>query len=70
MNKRVLEGLVGGGAFDSLKPETRELHDWRGALSSSIDAALACAQPRSENASTGRVVSLVRFQMTRAPLNR
>ena len=44
MNKRVLEGLVGGGAFDSLKPETRELHDWRGALSSSIDAALACAQ--------------------------
>ncbi|HEX3279885.1 MAG TPA: DNA polymerase III subunit alpha [Pyrinomonadaceae bacterium] len=44
MNKRVLEGLVGGGAFDSLKPETRELHEWRGALSSSIDAALACAQ--------------------------
>ncbi|MDQ1637003.1 MAG: polymerase subunit alpha [Pyrinomonadaceae bacterium] len=44
MNKRVLEGLVGGGAFDSLKPETRELQDWRGALSSSIDAALACAQ--------------------------
>jgi DNA polymerase III subunit alpha len=44
MNKRVLEGLVGGGAFDSLKPETRELNDWRGALSSSIDSALACAQ--------------------------
>jgi DNA polymerase-3 subunit alpha len=44
MNKRVLEGLVGGGAFDSLKPEIRELHEWRGALSSSIDAALACAQ--------------------------
>jgi DNA polymerase-3 subunit alpha len=44
LNKRVLEGLVGAGAFDSLKPETRELHDWRGALSSSIDAALACAQ--------------------------
>ncbi len=44
LNKRVLEGLVGAGAFDSLKPESRELHDWRGALSSSIDAALASAQ--------------------------
>jgi len=44
LNKRVLEGLVGAGAFDSLKPRTRELHDWRGALSSSIDSALACAQ--------------------------
>jgi DNA polymerase-3 subunit alpha len=44
LNKRVLEGLVGAGAFDSLKPQTRELHDWRGALSSSIDSALACAQ--------------------------
>ncbi|MGI8835023.1 MAG: DNA polymerase III subunit alpha [Pyrinomonadaceae bacterium] len=44
MNKRVLEGLVGGGAFDSFKPETRELHDWRGTLAGSIDVALACAQ--------------------------
>ncbi|MEP6742317.1 MAG: DNA polymerase III subunit alpha, partial [bacterium] len=44
LNKRVMEGLVGGGAFDSLKPETRDLHDWRGALANSIDAALACAQ--------------------------
>ncbi len=44
LNKRVMEGLVGGGAFDSLKPETRDLHDWRGALSSSIDAALSAAQ--------------------------
>ena len=33
LNKRVLEGLVGAGAFDSLKPDTRELHEWRGALS-------------------------------------
>jgi DNA polymerase-3 subunit alpha len=44
LNKRVLEGLVGAGAFDSLRPESRELHEWRGALFSSIDAALARAQ--------------------------
>ena len=44
LNKRVLEGLVGAGAFDSLKSEARELHEWRGALFNSIDAALARAQ--------------------------
>jgi DNA polymerase-3 subunit alpha len=44
MNKRVLEGLVGAGAFDSIKPDSRELHEWRGALSNSIDAALSRAQ--------------------------
>ena len=44
LNKRVLEGLVGAGAFDSLKPETRLLDEWRGALSSSIDAALSRSQ--------------------------
>ena len=44
LNKRVLEGLVGAGAFDSLQTDTRELHEWRGALFSSIDGALARAQ--------------------------
>jgi DNA polymerase-3 subunit alpha len=44
LNKRVLEGLVGAGAFDSLKPESRELHEWRGALFHAIDAALSRAQ--------------------------
>ncbi len=44
LNKRVLEGLVGAGAFDSLKADSRELHEWRGALHHSIDAALGRAQ--------------------------
>jgi DNA polymerase-3 subunit alpha len=44
LNKRVLEGLIGAGAFDSLQSDTRELHEWRGALHNSIDAALARAQ--------------------------
>jgi len=44
LNKRVLEGLVGAGAFDSLKSDSRELHEWRGALFGSIDAALSRAQ--------------------------
>ncbi|HEY9504108.1 MAG TPA: OB-fold nucleic acid binding domain-containing protein, partial [Pyrinomonadaceae bacterium] len=44
LNKRVLEGLVGAGAFDSLQADARELHEWRGALFSSIDGALARAQ--------------------------
>ena len=44
LNKRVLEGLVGAGAFDSLKSDSREMHEWRGALFHSIDAALSRAQ--------------------------
>ena len=44
LNKRVLEGLVGAGAFDSLRSDSRELHEWRGALFGSIDSALARAQ--------------------------
>ncbi len=44
LNKRVLEGLVGAGAFDSLQTDGRELHEWRGALFASIDGALARAQ--------------------------
>ncbi len=44
LNKRVLEGLVGAGAFDSLKPESRDLHEWRGASFECIDAALSRAQ--------------------------
>jgi DNA polymerase-3 subunit alpha len=44
LNKRVLEGLVGAGAFDSLQSDSRELPEWRGALFNSIDAALGRAQ--------------------------
>ncbi|HEV2884485.1 MAG TPA: DNA polymerase III subunit alpha [Pyrinomonadaceae bacterium] len=44
LNKRVLEGLVGAGAFDSLKPDERVLHEWRGTLANCIDAALSRAQ--------------------------
>jgi DNA polymerase-3 subunit alpha len=44
LNKRVLEGLVGAGAFDSLQSDSRELNEWRGALFNSIDAALGRAQ--------------------------
>ena len=44
LNKRALEGLVGAGAFDSLKPESRVTHEWRGALFNSIDGALSRAQ--------------------------
>lgn len=44
LNKRVLEGLVGAGAFDSFRPDSRQLHDWRGALHNSIDSALSRAQ--------------------------
>jgi len=43
LNKRVLESLVSAGAFDSLK-DGRSVNDWRGALNSCIDAALARAQ--------------------------
>ncbi|HSS19369.1 MAG TPA: DNA polymerase III subunit alpha [Pyrinomonadaceae bacterium] len=44
LNKRVLEGLVGAGAFDSLQTDERELAEYRGALFNSIDAALGRAQ--------------------------
>ncbi|HEU0251607.1 MAG TPA: DNA polymerase III subunit alpha, partial [Pyrinomonadaceae bacterium] len=43
LNKRVFESLVAAGAFDSLK-DGRSVGDWRGALHSSIDAALSRAQ--------------------------
>ena len=44
LNKRALESLVGAGAFDSLKPESRDLKEWRASLHSCIDPALARAQ--------------------------
>ena len=44
LNKRSLESLVSAGAFDSLKPPTRLLNEWRAALHSCIDPALARAQ--------------------------
>jgi DNA polymerase-3 subunit alpha len=43
LNKRVFESLISAGAFDSLK-DGRPIHNWRGGLHSSIDAALSRAQ--------------------------
>src|SRR4030095_14827485 len=44
LNKRSLESLVSAGAFDSLKPSSRTSNEWRSALHSCIDPALARAQ--------------------------
>src|SRR5260370_33341753 len=41
INKRVLEGLVCSGAFDSLKPVDYEGSAWRAQLFAAIDSALA-----------------------------
>ncbi|MFS8085857.1 MAG: DNA polymerase III subunit alpha, partial [Acidobacteriota bacterium] len=41
INKRVLEGLVCSGAFDSLKPEGAPVNLWRARLCAAIDIALA-----------------------------
>lgn len=40
LNKRVLEGLVCAGAFDSLNADNVEKHVWRAQLFSAIDTAL------------------------------
>lgn len=44
INKRVLEGLISAGAFDSVKPDPRPLNEWRGQLNGAIDRVLATAQ--------------------------
>jgi DNA polymerase-3 subunit alpha len=41
INKRVLEGLVCSGAFDSLNPSEGASHHWRSRLFAAIDIALA-----------------------------
>src|SRR5436190_13145529 len=43
INKRVLEGLVCSGAFDSLKPAEATTNHWRARLFAAIDSALARA---------------------------
>ncbi len=43
INKRVLEGLVCSGAFDSLKPAGAKTNHWRARLFATIDSALARA---------------------------
>src|SRR5205823_12147860 len=40
INKRVLEGLVCSGAFDSLKPEGTAASEWRARLNAAGDSAL------------------------------
>src|SRR5947207_1890657 len=41
INKRMLEGLVCSGAFDSVKPPDVETNEWRARLCAVIDSALA-----------------------------
>lgn len=40
LNRRVMEGLVCGGAFDSLKPESLDLFSWRARCFHALEAAL------------------------------
>lgn len=54
INKRAFEGLVSAGAFDSLKPESRSLNEWRGQLAAAIDSALARAQRARRNKLQGQ----------------
>ncbi len=54
IGKRALESLVSAGAFDSLKPESRSLDDWRGQLHGTIDSALARAQRTRRNKQQGQ----------------
>jgi DNA polymerase-3 subunit alpha len=44
INKRAFESLISGGAFDSLKPESRPSTEWRVQLHAAVDTALARAQ--------------------------
>jgi DNA polymerase-3 subunit alpha len=44
LNRRVLEGLVSAGAFDTLNINATTIDEWRGALHGSIDSALARGQ--------------------------
>jgi DNA polymerase-3 subunit alpha len=53
LNKRVFESLVSAGAFDSLK-DGRSVHEWRGALFNSIDAALSQAQRSKRERAVGQ----------------
>ncbi|HVS22075.1 MAG TPA: OB-fold nucleic acid binding domain-containing protein, partial [Pyrinomonadaceae bacterium] len=43
INKRVFEGLVFSGAFDSLKEDAETVNRWRARLFNGIDGALACS---------------------------
>jgi len=54
LNKKSFESLVSAGAFDSLKPNSRDLNEWRAALHSSIDPALARAQRAKRERANGQ----------------
>ena len=43
VNKRVLESLIGAGAFDSLKPETELAPSWRARLTASVENVVSSA---------------------------
>jgi DNA polymerase-3 subunit alpha len=43
VNKRVLESLIGAGAFDSLKPEKEVVTSWRARLTTSIETVVSSA---------------------------
>lgn len=54
VNRRALESLIGGGAFDSLNRETLPLAQWRARLSASIDDSLALAKKQSKDQDKGQ----------------
>ncbi len=54
LNKKSFESLVSAGAFDSLKPDSRDLNEWRAALHNSIDQALARAQRAKRERANGQ----------------
>lgn len=54
LNKRVLEGLICAGAFDSMKTEHERIHGWRARLCKAIDTALAQASRSKRNKAQGQ----------------
>jgi len=54
LNRRGLESLICGGAFDTLMPETATVFQWRASVFSEIDAALARGQKVWQNKARGQ----------------
>jgi DNA polymerase-3 subunit alpha len=54
LNKRVLESLVGAGAFDSLRTEDQSLHQWRARLHTAVDMVLARSVRAKRNKKSGQ----------------
>ena len=54
LNKRVLEGLICSGAFDSLAGNSETINLWRAALSADVDAALSRASRKRRAKALGQ----------------